>query len=157
MPVEHGPWRGLLFTALICGAAVGCESAHYVIRNPINGVVAIPEDTPEYRAQAEKLMRKQFPEGYIIDDVRVVALGRPYETVTRVGPYAEVEMHQRHETMLYYHAGQPVPKVQPAQLGAAPPRPVNPPRPINPPPPPASLAKQPTQENGLPPQPVPVE
>jgi hypothetical protein len=49
-------------------------------------------------------MHEHLPGGYVIDDVRTVALGAPYRTVTQVGPVAEVEVHQRHEIMLYYHA-----------------------------------------------------
>src|SRR5271156_3621402 len=99
---------------------LGCASAHYVTRYPDRGVVAIPEDTPELRAKAEKLMHQQFPGGYVIDDVLAVGVGRPY--------------HQHQEVMMYYHAGPPtspgapvasvsapqgppvVPHVQPASL-----------------------------------------
>src|SRR6516165_11111981 len=111
--------RGLclcLFAVLSVCACLGCESAHYVLRAPDHGVVAIPEDTPELRAKAEKLMHDHFPGGYVIDDVRLVALGRPYHTITQVGPFAEVETHQRHEVMLSYHAGLPIATL-PVQAG----------------------------------------
>ena len=149
--------RGLclcLFAVLSVCACLGCESAHYVLRAPDHGVVAIPEDTPELRAKAEKLMHDHFPGGYVIDDVRLVALGRPYHTITQVGPFAEVETHQRHEVMLYYHVGQ-LPAVVPVRAGlgvvASPPNPV-----AAPPVQPASATVQPGPSDGLPSQPVPV-
>jgi hypothetical protein len=111
----------------------GCETAHYVVRNPSGGVVAIPEDTPELRAKAEKLMHEQFPGGYVIDDVRVVAVGRPH--------------HLHDEVMLSYHAGVPTPAGAPV-VAVAPPGPV-----VVPHVQPASLTEQP---GGLPPQPIPV-
>jgi hypothetical protein len=157
MPAGHVPSRRLPLAALICCACLGCETAHYVIRNPNNGVVAIPEDTPELRAKAEKLMHEHFPNGYVIDDVRVVALGRPYETMTRVGPFAEIETHQRHETMLYYHAGQPA-RFVPSQVGTPVVKANAPAGSITPPPPlPTSPAEPSLQQIGLPPQPVPVQ
>ena len=61
-----------------------------MVRHPNDGVVAIPEDTPENRAKAEKLMHEHLPDGYVIDDVRVVPVGRPYHTVVQFGPVAEV-------------------------------------------------------------------
>jgi hypothetical protein len=105
MSLANGLRLGL-FAFVVGGAALGCQTAHYVARYPDRGIVAIPHDTPELRAKAEKLMHDQFPAGYVIDDVRAVPLGRAYETITRVGPYAEVELHQRHEVMLYYHGQQ---------------------------------------------------
>ena len=127
----------------------GCQSAYYVIRNPDRGVVSIPEDTPELRAKAEKLMHEQFPGGYVVDDVRVVAIGRP--------------RHMHDEVMLYYHAGVPtmagapvvpaavppgaavVPHVQPASLTGQP-------NAL-----PAQPGSLPAQQGGLPPQPIPVD
>jgi hypothetical protein len=97
---------GLLFALVACGV-LGCEHPHYVIRNPDGGVIAIAEDTPELRARAERLMHEHLPGGYVIDAVRTVPLGSPYQTVTQAGPFAEVEVHQRHEVMLYYHAPRP--------------------------------------------------
>jgi hypothetical protein len=135
MPAGHGPWRGLLFTALICCAALGCETAHYVIRNPGDGVVAIPEDTPELRAKAEKLMHEQFPSGYVIDNVRVVALGGPHE--------------HREEVMLFYHAGAPTSASDRVVSRATPPNPAV----VIPHVQPASLTAQPAE---LPAHPVPV-
>jgi hypothetical protein len=151
MSARHGLRCGLL--AVLSGAVfcLGCESAHYVLRGPDNGVVAIPEDTPELRAKAEKLMHEQFPGGYVLDEVRVVPVGRPYHTVTRVGPFAEVERHQQHEVLMYYHAGHAVPAVPvgaPVVKVASPPSP-----PVAPPVQPASLT---VPSGGLPPQPVPV-
>jgi hypothetical protein len=147
--------RGLrlgLFAVLSSCACLGCESAHYVLRGPDSGVVAIPEDTPELRAKAEKLMHDQFPGGYVIDDVRVVPLGRQYHTITQVGPFAEVETHQRHEVMMYYHAGQPAPAVPVGTpVVASPPNPR-----VASPVQPASATVQPGPSDGLPPQPVPV-
>jgi hypothetical protein len=135
-------------------ASLGCESAHYVIRSPDRGVVAIPRDTPELRTKAEKLMHDQFPGGYVIDDVRAVPVGHPYQTITRVGPFAEVETHRRHEVMLYYHDGHLVPAV-PVQAGipvvASPPSPS-----VTPAVQPVSATAQPARSDGLPPQPVPV-
>jgi hypothetical protein len=143
--------KGLRFCqAATLGLAVqfvGCssfENAHYVVRNPTSGVVAIPEDTPELRAKAEKLMHEQFPGGYVIDDVHVVDVGRLH--------------HPHPEVMLYYHAGAaswaggPVvvhpagsgfivdSHVQPAAASAAQPA--------------ATSAAQP---GGLPPMPIPVD
>jgi hypothetical protein len=143
-----------LFVVLGGCACLGCESAHYVVRGPDRGVVAIPVDTPELRAKAERLMHDQFPGGYVIDDVRVVPLGAPYRTVTRVGPVAEIETHQRHEVMLYYHAGLPAPAVP---LAAATPAIGVPSSPavmsaVQP----VSLPAQPRPPDGLPPQPIPV-
>ncbi len=79
-------------------------------------------------------MHQQFPGGYVIDDVRLVAVGRPY--------------HQREEVMLYYHAGVPLSAGGPVVRVAPPPGPM-----VIPPVQPASLTGQP---GGLPPQPVPV-
>jgi hypothetical protein len=135
-----------LLSVLACGGLVGCDHAHYVVRHADSGVIAIAEDTPELRAQAEKLMHEHLPAGYVIDDVRVVPLGAPYHTVTQVGPFAEVETHQRHEVMLYYHAPRPV--VVPARFN--PPPGVDGARSVVP----ASAASEPA--NGLPPQPIPV-
>src|SRR5438105_1771452 len=106
--------RGLLATLGLVTLGIGClgcETAHYVVRGPNTGVVAIPEDTPELRAKAEKLMHDQFPAGYAIDEVRVVPVGHPYHTVVQVGPVAEVRTHQNHEVMLYYHSGEAAPVV----------------------------------------------
>jgi len=111
---------------------LGCESADYVIRNPDRGVVAIPKDTPELRAKAEKLMHEQFPGGYVIDDVRVVGVGRPHQQV-----------------MLYYHAGTPTSASTPVVSHATPPNPVV----VVPQVQPASLT---AQSGELPPQPIPV-
>ena len=142
-------------TAVLIGC-LGCESAHYVLRSPDSGVVAIPADTPELRAKAEKLMHDQFPAGYVLDDVRVVAVGLPYRTVVQVGPIAEVKDHQRHEVMLYYHSGQaaPAPLVSvgtPVAKGAVPPSPVGAAS-VQP----VSQTVQPALPDGLPPQPVAV-
>jgi hypothetical protein len=146
--------RLALFAVLSGCVCLGCESAHYVVREPDRGIVAIPHDSPELRAKAEELMHEQFPGGYIVDDVRVVPLGRPYHTVTQVGPFAEVETHQRHEVMFYYHAGQPVPSM-PVRIAtpviAAPLGP-----PVTPAIQPACVATPPTTPDGLPPQPIPV-
>jgi hypothetical protein len=141
MSWAKGLRAGLLFVLVGCGLA-GCEHAHYVVKNPDGGVVAIPEDTPELRAKAEQLMREHLPAGYVIDNVRTVPLGRPYETVTQVGPFAEVELHQRHEVMLYYHAARPA-GVVPVRYDAPPPGPV-------------TTVARPAPDAGLPPQPVPV-
>jgi hypothetical protein len=151
MSAGHVLRRDLL--ALLAGSVfcLGCESAHYVLRGPDNGVVAIPVDTPEMRAKAEKLMHEQFPAGYVLDEVRVVAVGRPYHTVTRVGPFAEVERHQQHEVLMYYHAGQlapAVPMAAPVVKIASPPSSA-----AAPPVQPASLT---VPSGGLPPQPIPV-
>jgi hypothetical protein len=138
--------RYSLYTLLAGSACLGCESAHYVLKNPDRGVVAIPEDTPKYRAEAEKLMHDQFPSGYVIDDVRVVPLGRPYQTVTQVGPIAEIETHQRHEVQLSYHAGQAMPVMPPSPRLAAPVPVVQP----------AAATMPQAGPDGLPAQPVPV-
>jgi hypothetical protein len=107
--------------------------------------VAIPEDTPALRAKAEKLMQDQFPGGYVIDDVHVVAVGRPH--------------NQHTEVMLYYHAGVPVAQGVPPVSAAAPSGLV-----VMPHVQPASLTTQPVaaqpaaaQPGGLPPEPVPVD
>jgi hypothetical protein len=151
MSAKPGLRRGLLAALTGCVCCLGCESAHYVLRGPSSGVVAIPEDTPEQHAKAEKLMHDQFPAGYVVDEVRVVPVGRPYHTVTQFGPYAEVETHRHHEVLMYYHAGLPaavVPVGTPVVKVAAPVNPV-----VAPPVQPASLTVQP---GGLPAQPVPV-
>jgi hypothetical protein len=143
--------RGLrlgLFLALTGCVCLGCEDAHYVVRNPDRGVVAIPRDTPELRAKAEKLMHEQFPGGYVIDDVRDVAVGRPYHTITQVGPFAEVETHQRHEVMLSYHAGLPIATL-PVQAG--------PPGTAVPVVQPVSQTVPQSRPDGLPAQPVPIQ
>jgi hypothetical protein len=153
MPAAREFRSGLLFV-LGCCAGFGCESAHYVVRSPDSGVVAIPRDTPELRAKAEKLMHEQFPAGYVVDDVRVVPYGRPYRTITQVGPFAEVETHRRHEVMLYYHAGLPG-LAMPIQTGtpvvASPPTPA-----MNSAVVPASASAPAAPPNGLPAQPIPV-
>jgi hypothetical protein len=138
--------RLILLAGLSVWASQGCASAHYVERGPDRGVVAIPEDSPELRAKAEKLMHDQFPEGYVIDAVRNVPIGRPYRTITQVGPVAEIETHQRHEIMFFYHAGQAGPPVLHSLPVASAPPPVQP----------ASLTVQPSPADGLPAQPVPV-
>jgi hypothetical protein len=122
---------GLVATLLGC---MGCESAHYVMRNPDRGAVAIPEDTPALRAKAEKLMHDQFPGGYVIDDVRVVVYGH----------------HHGQEVMLSYHSAE-----APTPAGGAPVVPVGTsPNPyVVPHVQPALLTQQ---QGGLPPQPVPV-
>jgi hypothetical protein len=151
MSAVHGTrLRRVTLLGLAAGliGCLGCESAHYVIRNPDQGVVAIPHDTPELRAKAEKLMHEQFPGGYVIDDVRVVWVGRPH--------------HEREEVMLYYHAGAPTPAGPPVASVARPPAPV-----VMPHVQPAALAAQPAalpvqpaalaaQPGDLPPQPIPV-
>jgi hypothetical protein len=146
MSLAKGLRAGLL-TALACCGLVGCEHPHYVIKTPENGIIAIAENTPELRARAEQLMHEHFPAGYVIDDVREVPLGHPYKTVTQVGPFAEVEYHQRHEVMLYYHVAQPA-AVVPARYNPPPAPPAEPARPTAPAPSAAS--------GGLPPQPIPV-
>jgi hypothetical protein len=157
MAAGRRPRRGILRAALICCACAGCGSAHYVLRNPDNGIVAISTDTPELRAKAEKLMHEQFPGGFVIDDVRVVPVGRPYQTITRVGGFTEIDTHRRHEVMLYYHAGQPAP-VMPVRVGAPVVTVATSPGPVAPPPvQPASLTAQPSQQAGLPSQPVPIK
>jgi hypothetical protein len=49
----------------------GCQTARYVHKTGNTGVVAIPADTsawPFYhRRQAEELMQKQFPQGYVVE------------------------------------------------------------------------------------------
>jgi hypothetical protein len=148
-------WRGRLPLALLaCGTCLGCTSAHYVIKNPDSGVIAIPEDRPELRAQAEKLMHVHLPQGYVIDQARDVAVGPPHRTVVQVGFVREVQWRQDHEVFLYYHA-----------LGKAPAYPVSAtPLPIQvvpsaapvaaAPVPAAPTAAQPPA--GLPPQPLPL-
>jgi hypothetical protein len=113
---------------------LGCQSAHYVTRYPDRGVVAIPEDTPALRAKAEKLMHEQFPGGYVIDDIRPVAVGRPH--------------HPQDEVMLFYHAAVPTPPGAPVVAVVPPPGPV-----VVPHVQPAALTAQP---DALPPQPIPV-
>jgi hypothetical protein len=130
--------RCLLAGLLGC---VGCETAHYVVRYPDHGVIAIAEDTPELRAKAEKLMHQQFPNGYVIDDVRQVAVGRRY--------------HEHEEVMMYYHAGVPAPGGGPVVSAAVPPGPpvvphVQPAQAVQP----ASLTTG--QPGDLPAQPIPV-
>jgi hypothetical protein len=88
--------------------------------------------------------------------VRVVPVGRPYQTITRVGGFTEIDENRHHEVMLYYHAGQsapvmPVPVGAPVVTAAASPGPL-PSLPVQP----ASLTAQPSQQGGLPSQPVPI-
>jgi hypothetical protein len=123
----------LVLVAALLGCT-GCESAHYVMRNPDRGIVGIPEDTPALRAKAEKLMHEQFPGGYVIDDVSVVVYGH----------------HHGQEVVLSYHAAG-----APAPAGGAPVVPVaassNPY--VVPHVQPAVLTQQ---QSDLPPQPIPV-
>lgn len=49
--------------ALLAG---GCAKARYVSKGPNEGIIAMPNDTPRLRKQAEKLMAAHFPEGYEI-------------------------------------------------------------------------------------------
>ncbi len=148
MSLTRGLRVGLLL-ALACGGLAGCEHPHYVVKNPDGGVIAIAEDTPALRARAEQLMHEHLPGGYVIDDVRTVPLGAPYETVSQVGPFAEVELHQRHQVQLRYHAARP---------GAVVPVAYNPPpaTPVATSAPPAPQAPAVMQGAGLPSQPVPV-
>jgi hypothetical protein len=152
MSAGHRLRRGLLAVLSASAFCLGCETAHYALRGPDSGVVAIPEDSPEMRAKAEKLMREQFPGGYVLDEVRVVPVGRPYHTVTRVGPFAEVERHQQHEVLMYYHAGHLAPAVPMAAAVV---------KIASPPSPPAASPVQPASltvpSGGLPPQPIPVD
>ena len=61
-------------------AATGCQSARYVMRDPAQGVVAIPDNSngwPSYnRKKAEKLMQEHFPEGYVIDREEEAVVGQ---------------------------------------------------------------------------------
>jgi hypothetical protein len=133
----------LAIMGLVAGllGCLGCECAHYVVRNPTSGVIAIPEDTPALRAKAEKLMHEQFPGGYVLDDVRMVAVGPP--------------RHPHEEVMLYYHAGAPTSTGAPVLSAATPAGPA-----VVPHVQPASFTSQPasltSQPGELPPQPIPV-
>ncbi len=141
--------RRAAWLLLICGACLGCQTAHVVTRYPDGGVIAIPEDTPELRAKAEKLMKEHLPLGYVVTDVRMIPLGHPYQTVVQVGPIAEVETHQRHEFLLTYHA--------PGTTASAPaPYPPPPPSVAQNTPPPVQRVSAPSLPDGLPAQPIPV-
>jgi hypothetical protein len=146
-------WRAGLLTVLACSGFLGCEHPHYVVKHPDSGIVAIAEDTPELRAKAEKLMQEHLPGGYVVDAVRWVPIGAAYQTVSYVGPYAEIETHQKRELMLYYHAAS-IPPVVPVRYETA--RPLVP-IPAPPPPGPATPAAPAIlPADALPPQPIPV-
>ena len=147
MSVAKGLRAGLLPAVLLSCGCLGCASAHYMVQNPDSGVIAIPRDTPALRAKAEKLMHEHLPQGYVIDDVRMVAVGSPYRTVTQVGFVREVQWHQDHEVLLTYHAAHRAPLV-PVQPGPPPVQTASAVVPAAPPPAP--------QAPGLPPQPIPV-
>jgi hypothetical protein len=136
----------LSLVALFTGCA-STEHAHYVVRNNNSGIVAIREDTPELRAKAENLMHQQFPAGYVIDDVRVVAVGRPH--------------HMHDEVMLYYHSGT-APAGAPVVVVGGPPGTVVVPHvppgavPAQPAPAPIQPTSGTAPPGGLPPEPIPV-
>lgn len=44
---------------------LGCGSARYIYRDASNGIIAVPRKSD--RAEAEELMRRHFPDGYIIE------------------------------------------------------------------------------------------
>jgi hypothetical protein len=141
--VKGSRWSRVAVLVLAAGLA-GCQtgpSAHYVVRNPDSGIVAIPQDTPDLRVKAEKLMHEQFPGGYVIDDVRTVLVGRPH--------------HLHNEVMLYYHTGATPAPDAPVVATGTPPGTVVMPHVQQ-----ASLTAQPSSmpatSGGLPPQPVPV-
>jgi hypothetical protein len=158
MSAIQGLRRGrVALLGLVAGfiGCLGCESAHYVMRSPDRGVVAIPEDTPQLRAKAEKLMHEQFPGGYVIEEVRVTEVGRAH--------------HPHEEVMLYYHAAPPISAGAPVVSVATPPGPIVMPhvqpasltvQPASPTVQPASPTVQPAlqtvQPGDLPPQPIPV-
>lgn len=71
---------GLLVIALALASSTGCQSARYVLREPAQGVVAIPDNSnswPSYnRKNAEKLMQEHFPEGYVVDREEEAVVGQ---------------------------------------------------------------------------------
>jgi hypothetical protein len=150
MSVAKGLRAGLLPAVLGGCVCLGCAHPHFVSKNADGGVIALPRDTPMMHAKADRMMRKQFPDGFVIDNEQVVAVGSPYETRTRMGPMVKVETHQEHEIYITYHsihahppAPVPVPGAPgPAAVATAAPAPQAPP----------PVAQLP---GGLPSQPVP--
>jgi hypothetical protein len=67
---------------------IGCSEARLVMRDQYGGVVAIPANSdrwPSYnRKNAEELMSKQCPEGYVIESESEVQTGQ--RTVVQNGP-----------------------------------------------------------------------
>ncbi len=77
-------WRTL---ALLVLFSAGCSTARYVTKDEWGGVVAIPRDTnqwPNYfRKQAEELMQKQCPQGFVIENEGDLVVGE--ETIVQNG------------------------------------------------------------------------
>lgn len=78
--MRHG-YQFQLSLALLClSLATGCQSARYVMRDQMQGVVAIPSNSnawPSYhRRNAEKLMAEHFPEGYLIEREEEAVIGQ---------------------------------------------------------------------------------
>jgi hypothetical protein len=69
---------------LVLIGSSGCGNARYIVQDSYGGVVAIPANTnswpTNYRDEAEKLMKKKCPLGYVIDREEEVVVG---QTTTR--------------------------------------------------------------------------
>lgn len=72
--------------SILATALCGCGSARYVTLDANSGVVAIPTNVNswpfDYRDQAEALMRKKCPQGYVIDHEEDVICGTTHTTNT---------------------------------------------------------------------------
>jgi hypothetical protein len=153
-------FRLLLPAALLLVAVTGCGSARLIHGTPDGGVVAIPSNSNywpmKYRDEAEKLMAKRCPNGYVVVEEGEVVVGKKASTseaIDRTGPGKDASrqtdvttvsrvttVRDETEYRITFHArdarpaGRPEPVLR--QVSTLPP----------PPPPPP----------GLPPQPVPI-
>lgn len=58
----------------------GCTAARYVMRNPEQGVIAIPANTNHWpsrnREKADSLMLEHFPSGYVVEHEEEFVIGQ---------------------------------------------------------------------------------
>jgi hypothetical protein len=108
---------------MVWAALSGCNGARFVAKDQFGGVVAIPANTDEwpthYRAKAEELMRKQCPEGYVIDHEEEAVIGqtttnRQQTDTSSVGSVIvgnkvqQTESHDLREWRITFHRKGPV-------------------------------------------------
>jgi hypothetical protein len=108
--------RSRAVCALLLATLTGCVSpARYVAVDGNSGVVAMPDNSDSWpcynRRHAEELMKKKFPEGYVIDKEEEVVVGQTQFTnrnqQTTGNPllaalYVAPVVDETHETTTYH-------------------------------------------------------
>jgi hypothetical protein len=153
-----------VYLLVLAGLLAGCSQARFVHSDQWGGVIAIPNNSNQwptyYQDQAKEMMKRQCPQGYVIEGEDEVVTGQTSQVYTEgnrdsvasavfgVGEERKtISQHNITEWRIRYRAKDAPESVKPLKLTF----------PGQPPPPAAPGQEQAVASNGgLPPEPVPV-